>query len=531
MPESASKEGRAMPSVESRPEPYSCMQVFAHSVLIRFAGIWNWQQRSLWSRSNGSMHSLIQRGICLYAVCAVLLVPACVASAAAGSTCGVDALYRICLQFDLPILYNQVYAVCKPSKDGNSMADLVKACRSLGLSPTAVRLSYEELVNLDSPCIAFVNGNHFVAVVGHTEGKVKVADYPETDKLYTCAQFEDIWQGHTLIVSCTKTPGRPLTAGAPRIEFDRIIEDFGLVPQGEKIKREYLFRNKGQERLILEKISSSCGCVATISSATEVLPGATGSIEVRVDSSGRKGRESYSVAVLSNDPDNRLITLLLAGIIKADVSYSPKWIDFGRVSKGDSVEREIVLIDSDDHSLEIKGLEASSAFISLSGSVIERDNEYPVDGNKTRRFFVRVKLTSADMELGEFKSMIYILTSIPEKPKIEIPVAGEILGDLRPRPSSLFFGFINPGSTVKRSLTVRSVSGRLFKISAGTVPLSGFTVHYPFDAEDSSHEVSLTYSAESEPVSTGRIDTTVKLETTNPLQPVLEVPIALMIRE
>ena len=38
-----------------------------------------------------------------------------------GRTCGVDALYQICLYYKPPIPYEEVYAACKPTDKGNSM--------------------------------------------------------------------------------------------------------------------------------------------------------------------------------------------------------------------------------------------------------------------------------------------------------------------------------------------------------------------------------------------------------------------------
>jgi len=123
-----------------------------------------------------------------------------------GRTCGVDALYQICLHYNLPIQYEEVYAACKPNDEGNSMYELFQAAQELGFSATAMRLCYEELLTQDSPPIAFVNGNLFVAVVGHEGDKIDVVDYPEPSKLYSQDDVEEICRGAASVTSRDEEP-------------------------------------------------------------------------------------------------------------------------------------------------------------------------------------------------------------------------------------------------------------------------------------------------------------------------------------
>jgi len=84
----------------------------------------------------------------------LLIIPSCFARV--GRTCGVDALYQICLHYNLPIQYEEVYAACNPNDEGNSMYDVFQAGQELGVSAMRVRVRYTELSNLDSLATAFV---------------------------------------------------------------------------------------------------------------------------------------------------------------------------------------------------------------------------------------------------------------------------------------------------------------------------------------------------------------------------------------
>lgn len=135
----------------------------------------------------------------LFALTFVLMIPR--GFARKGRTCGVDALYQICLHYKLPIPYEQVYQACKPTDEGNKMYDLLLAAQKLRFSATGMRLSYQELFGLELPAIAFVKGDHFVAVLRTDEEKINILDYPHPMRWYTQKEFEKIWKGEILLVS------------------------------------------------------------------------------------------------------------------------------------------------------------------------------------------------------------------------------------------------------------------------------------------------------------------------------------------
>lgn len=93
-------------------------------------------------------------------------------------------------------------------------------------------------------------------------------------------------------------------ANAPVAEFTTLSYDFGDINQGDK--KEYTFDlvNKGKSNLIIRNVRSSCGCTAVSPSKSIIAPGETAPIKVVFDSSGKKGRQSKTVTVITNDPKN-----------------------------------------------------------------------------------------------------------------------------------------------------------------------------------------------------------------------------------
>ena len=103
-------------------------------------------------RSPGSEHPRRHRPVrAIILLFTVLIFLTSAPRARPGRSCGVDALYRICLHYHLAISYEEVEAACQPGEEGNSMLELFEAAKRLGLSAGGMRLSYEELLELHRP--------------------------------------------------------------------------------------------------------------------------------------------------------------------------------------------------------------------------------------------------------------------------------------------------------------------------------------------------------------------------------------------
>lgn len=121
------------------------------------------------------------------------------------------------------ISMDEISSLFKPETEEISMYDLFQTAQKLGLSAMGVRMSWEELLGLKSPAIAWVNKNHFVVVERVVGDKILVVDYPNPAKLYTQEKFEKIWSGELLIVSRLEVhqfkEGSP-----PKIVFKELVD-------------------------------------------------------------------------------------------------------------------------------------------------------------------------------------------------------------------------------------------------------------------------------------------------------------------
>jgi len=101
-------------------------------------------------------------------------------------------------------------------------------------------------------------------------------------------------------------------ASAPVVAFNTLSYDFGNIKQGEKKEYTFELTNKGKRELVIRNIRSSCGCTAVSPSKNVIAPGEMAPVKVVFDSTGKKGRQSKSVTVITNDPKNSTSTLRIS---------------------------------------------------------------------------------------------------------------------------------------------------------------------------------------------------------------------------
>jgi hypothetical protein len=91
-------------------------------------------------------------------------------------------------------------------------------------------------------------------------------------------------------------------ANSPAAKFSESAHDFGNMKQGEKKEHTFMLSNDGKSELIIRNVRSSCGCTAVAPAKKIIAPGESAPIKVTFDSRGKRGRQSKSITVITNDP-------------------------------------------------------------------------------------------------------------------------------------------------------------------------------------------------------------------------------------
>ncbi len=93
---------------------------------------------------------------------------------------------------------------------------------------------------------------------------------------------------------------------APRISPAVTELDLGDVPNGQIISRDITLRNDGEAPLIVDSLSTSCGCTTAALDAMQIAPGESAELHITFDS-GAHGPDLVGpllrhVYIDSNDP-------------------------------------------------------------------------------------------------------------------------------------------------------------------------------------------------------------------------------------
>jgi len=112
---------------------------------------------------------------------------------------------------------------------------------------------------------------------------------------------------------------------APEITFDKVVHDFGEVSALKIYKYEFKFSNTGDALLRIAEVKKCCGSAVTLDKQ-ELAPGESGVLKVAYNSGRGSGAVRRQLHVISNDPANPRVTLVIKAMIVAKVAYAPKRI-------------------------------------------------------------------------------------------------------------------------------------------------------------------------------------------------------------
>ena len=98
-----------------------------------------------------------------------------------------------------------------------------------------------------------------------------------------------------LIASCITKPT------GPRLKFRHKIIDLGVVEQGETARKVFQIENVGDADLEIRDITTTCGCTAAVIDNKLIPAGETGSLEVSIDTSGKRDSIEKIITITTND--------------------------------------------------------------------------------------------------------------------------------------------------------------------------------------------------------------------------------------
>ena len=111
--------------------------------------------------------------------------------------------------------------------------------------------------------------------------------------------------------------GRAEEQKTPRIRVEPEAFDFGKALPAKTLRKEFTLSNFGDEALVIENVSTTCGCTAALASDTKLAPGSSTVLRVTLETRSYTGKLEREVLVRSNDPKTPLLTVKVSATVEA----------------------------------------------------------------------------------------------------------------------------------------------------------------------------------------------------------------------
>ncbi|MEM6265495.1 MAG: DUF1573 domain-containing protein [Bacteroidota bacterium] len=204
--------------------------------------------------------------------------------------------------------------------DSDKQKNVVFKVRNSGPQPIQFNGKYEHgpmmNVKVASPAL---NPGQVTTITVTVDGQKfdKGGNFEESILLYTNDAQGELKK---LVISGTinKVYSEQELSAMPKIEFAQTNYDGGTIIEGETLDVTFKFTNTGGSDLIIQSVKASCGCTATAPKDKVVKPGQTSEITAAFNSRGRRGTQSKTVTVKTNDPMNPNVLLRLKTNVEQD---------------------------------------------------------------------------------------------------------------------------------------------------------------------------------------------------------------------
>jgi len=216
-----------------------------------------------------------------------------------------------------------------------------------------------------------------------------------------------------------------LASGQPKIKFKETAWNFGKVKQGEVMSHEFVFTNEGDATLVIQKVSTSCGCTAALVSADKVQPGKEGRIEIKFDTRGYGGPVNKLVYVDSNDPGEAHRQLEVSAEIEIPpspkIDLDPYNYDAGLAVEGEDIKANLRVINKGELELKVEFNHRSATFSSDGKPV-----SVPLKIAAGKEAKVEVRIPTQN-KTGVVREYILIKSNDPMRTTLSMYLSGYII--------------------------------------------------------------------------------------------------------
>jgi len=168
------------------------------------------------------------------------------------------------------------------------------------------------------------------------------------------------------------------------ISFDKNVHNFGEIKEADgTVSYKFEFTNTGNEPLIVQRVTASCGCTTPSWTKQPIMPGEKGYVNAAFNPAHRPGKFDKSITVLTNSSTPSVRLRITGNVIPKPLSIEEQYryamgnvrlktnhLSFGTIYKGHPQTKVLEFINTGD---EVVNLELRNIPQHLSISIPENN--------------------------------------------------------------------------------------------------------------------------------------------------------------
>jgi hypothetical protein len=197
---------------------------------------------------------------------------------------------------------------------------------------------------------------------------------------------------------------------------------YGEVTPDQRPTHDFIIKNKGEEKLVIESAYPSCPCVILELAKKEIPAGEEAILKTTFDPTGYEGYVTKYITIKSNDPENSEkkieTTINVLRVPNPDIELSEQTFDLGTISREDTPIIKFDISNTGDADLIIKDI--------ISEELFSLNLEAPLTITSGERLQAEIYIEAEQLKEGDFRKAIRIMTNDPQNTRVFIRIMGKI---------------------------------------------------------------------------------------------------------
>jgi hypothetical protein len=268
--------------------------------------------------------------------------------------------------------------------------------------------------------------------------------------------------GKPVIIPSGHMPSQgPADVSKCALKFEAMRHDWGEITDTSPVQFTFKFTNTSDKTITISSVRATCGCTTPQLNKKTYAPHEDGEIPVTFNPANRKGPQTKNVIVESDDPECNRLELTLTSNVMPLVFIEPSKIFFNESMRGQGAT-QTVTVTGREANFEISSIEGDSPVFKVNKVKSEPIQE---DGRTMTRVTLELNLAK-DAPVGTHNYTFILNTTDPKAAKVNMPVAGTVVGEVRATPPGMLVRTFTPSTPFQGQVQIDSRSGKPFNIKS-----------------------------------------------------------------